>query len=233
MKFEVKNYTANEIGKDYVVGDIHGEFKRLKEQLDKLGFNPSKDRLFSVGDLCDRGPYSEDILDWMDYKWFIPVRGNHESVLISKYQGVKDSNCGFIDDNFMRRIKAEWFMGLSLNNQERVIDYFMSLPIAIEIKDGDKKYGIVHAICPYNSWDTFKKKLKRTEKVIVANKAMWSLLTRADFNLVKDIDYVFVGHNTIEDVDLVHNTFMLDTGSGYRDGKLSIFNISDMHQVKC
>jgi len=47
---------TNQAGKDYVIGDLHGCYELLERLLDAVGFDKSKDRLFSVGDLIDRGP---------------------------------------------------------------------------------------------------------------------------------------------------------------------------------
>jgi serine/threonine protein phosphatase 1 len=60
------------------VGDIHGHFQRLQQCLEAVGFDPAVDRLFSVGDLVDRGPHSEAALDWLAQPWFHAVQGNHE-----------------------------------------------------------------------------------------------------------------------------------------------------------
>ncbi|NDH41678.1 MAG: diadenosine tetraphosphatase, partial [Gammaproteobacteria bacterium] len=40
----------------YVVGDIQGCFEPFMALLAKLKFNPDTDRLWSVGDLVNRGP---------------------------------------------------------------------------------------------------------------------------------------------------------------------------------
>lgn len=53
---------ANRRGRDIAVGDVHGHFQRLQQALDAVGFDPAIDRLFSVGDLVDRGPDSEQAL---------------------------------------------------------------------------------------------------------------------------------------------------------------------------
>ncbi len=55
-------YPANEDGRDFVVGDIHGEYDQLMEALDHQNFDKDHDRLFSVGDLIDRGPKSVDVV---------------------------------------------------------------------------------------------------------------------------------------------------------------------------
>lgn len=221
MAIEMKQYTTNESGKDFVVGDIHGEFKKLKTILDQIGFDFKKDRLFSVGDLCDRGPHSEDILDWMDYSWFIPVMGNHEVMILNHFYG-------YLDEDYMRKLKADWFLSLKKEQKEKVVHYFNNLPVAIELLHKNKKYGIVHAMCPLNSWDSFKKSLYSTEKRDIANEAMWSFLGEKKIKAVSDVDFIFVGHNTVPDVYLSENTYLLDTGSGYKTGRLSILAIDKL-----
>ena len=53
-------------GRDFVVGDIHGHYDLLKTELKTVGFDKQKDRLFSVGDIIDRGPKSEECLTLLD-----------------------------------------------------------------------------------------------------------------------------------------------------------------------
>lgn len=76
----VHRYTQNTIGRDFAVGDIHGMFRLLQTELDGIGFDPLVDRLFSVGDLVDRGPDSELALEWIAKPWFHAVQGNHEDM---------------------------------------------------------------------------------------------------------------------------------------------------------
>lgn len=62
---KLKHFTVNTAGRDFAVGDIHGHFTRLQVALDAVSFDPAVDRLFSVGDLVDRGPESEQVLEWL------------------------------------------------------------------------------------------------------------------------------------------------------------------------
>ena len=61
----VVRFEANALGRDFAVGDIHGAFADLRRALDAIGFDEHRDRLFSVGDLVDRGPESEAALEWL------------------------------------------------------------------------------------------------------------------------------------------------------------------------
>lgn len=74
----VQRFQLNANGRDFAVGDIHGHFDRLEVALAAVRFSPEKDRLFSVGDLVDRGPESADVLKWLERPWFHPICGNHE-----------------------------------------------------------------------------------------------------------------------------------------------------------
>lgn len=71
---------ANALGRDFVVGDMHGMYEPFQRFLSHVAFDPLKDRMFSVGDLCDRGPDSTKCLDLMFEPWFYSVRGNHEEL---------------------------------------------------------------------------------------------------------------------------------------------------------
>ena len=65
-------FARNERGRDFVVGDIHGMFSALENFLEELSFDPGRDRLFSVGDLIDRGPESDPVLQWLTGAQLVP-----------------------------------------------------------------------------------------------------------------------------------------------------------------
>jgi serine/threonine protein phosphatase 1 len=66
----------------WVVGDLHGCYTLLMNELDKVGFDPTCDLLISVGDLVDRGAESVECLELIMMPWFRAVRGNHEQMMI-------------------------------------------------------------------------------------------------------------------------------------------------------
>ncbi|OCX70424.1 metallophosphoesterase [Acidithiobacillus thiooxidans] len=76
-------HPANLQGRDFIVGDLHGHPDVLYRLMDQVGFDVDMDRLFSVGDLVDRGPNSAAALDLLDAPWFYPVMGNHDAMLLA------------------------------------------------------------------------------------------------------------------------------------------------------
>ena len=54
----------NDRGRDLVVGDVHGHFATLRQVLAELEVG-EHDRVFSLGDLVDRGPDSTAAKDWI------------------------------------------------------------------------------------------------------------------------------------------------------------------------
>lgn len=83
----VKTLAPNEHGRDLVVGDLHGARHLLDRLLEGLRFDPTKDRLISVGDLIDRGPDSLGCLRLLDEPWFNAVLANHEQLMLAAFDG--------------------------------------------------------------------------------------------------------------------------------------------------
>lgn len=78
----------------WAIGDIQGCHASLMTLLDKIAFNPTKDKLWIAGDLVNRG---EDSLETLYYLYSIRdsievVLGNHDITLIATCHGIKKSN---------------------------------------------------------------------------------------------------------------------------------------------
>ena len=73
---------SNWLGRDFVVGDVHGCFRTLERALAALEFEASRDRLFGVGDLVERGPNSDEALDWIERRFTAVTLGNHEDAAL-------------------------------------------------------------------------------------------------------------------------------------------------------
>jgi bis(5'-nucleosyl)-tetraphosphatase (symmetrical) len=74
----------------YVVGDVQGCFDSLMALLDRIDFDPARDRLWIVGDLVNRGPKNLEVLRWArDHDpCLTAVLGNHDVHLLARAAGV-------------------------------------------------------------------------------------------------------------------------------------------------
>lgn len=132
-----------------VVGDVHGELMALHALLAELGYDrdgrhPDGRRLVFVGDLCDRGPESPAVLEFVmqlhaaGRAWC--VLGNHELNLLRGAR--KEGNGWFHADDHDRR------RGLFLDSRPvdagargRILAFLARLPLALVRDD----LRIVHA----------------------------------------------------------------------------------------
>lgn len=79
----LRAFNANVCGRDFIVGDLHGCIAEFETLLKRLKFDYQKDRMFSVGDLVDRGPDSMACLRLLKEPWFFAVKGNHEDMMLA------------------------------------------------------------------------------------------------------------------------------------------------------
>lgn len=56
-------------------------------------------------------------------------------------------------------------------------------------------------------------------------------LAETKIEYVSDVEAIIVGHNTVEKFHIQENTYLLDTGSGYKDGKLTLLDLHTMQPV--
>jgi hypothetical protein len=122
-----------------VVGDVHGEIDALHALIRVLGYDrearhPEGRTLVFVGDLCDRGPDSPAVVDWVrrrrDEGRVQCVLGNHELNLMRGQR--KDGNDWFYGDISEEGERYLPFAMLPKGEQVGVRQFFDSLPLALE-----------------------------------------------------------------------------------------------------
>jgi len=79
-------------GKIFVIGDIHGCLDILKRLMDKIPWEPKKDKLIFVGDYIDRGEDPKGVVDFIislkkEYNNVECLLGNHEAMLLDYLKG--------------------------------------------------------------------------------------------------------------------------------------------------
>lgn len=223
----VVRFGVNPRGRDFVVGDIHGMFRHLQALLDDLEFDPQSDRLFSVGDLVDRGPHSREALDWLEQPWFMACRGNHEQFVI-------DSTDAQEQDFWVSHNGGEWWMDLSETEQRRFRKVLREMPLALEVETGSGLVGIVHAdVPPELTWEEFCDLLRQGVEEVV----MFSLFARHRVHgqsprgpVTGGVDRVYCGHTPVRQMVTVGNVHFIDTAAvyiqeDYPDARLTVVEI--------
>lgn len=134
----IQRLPPNAHGRDFVMGDLHGEKDMLTEALDRVGFDLAYDRLFSVGDLIDRGPSSRWAVGLLDLPNFFAVLGNHEAMMIRAVLHGED-RARWVQEG------GGWADSLDQAEQNRLASRLAELPHLIVVGNGPKRFHIVHA----------------------------------------------------------------------------------------
>lgn len=223
----VRSFAKNSSGRDFVVGDLHGMFGALVALLGEIGFDEQHDRLFSVGDLVDRGPDSHRALTWLAKPWFFACRGNHE-------QFVLDSSDPEQYELWVNHNGGEWWLELEPPERARFIDEFAKMPLVMEVETEQGSVGIVHAdVPPMMSWDAFTDLLCKGDQDAMFY-AMWSRNriagTVSSLPVQGRVDRVYCGHTPTREIVIVDNVYYIDTGAvyyseGYQEARLTVVEI--------
>ena len=137
----------------YAIGDLQGCYDPFRRLLDKISFDPAKDRIWLTGDLVNRGPKSRKTLRFVRSlgESAITVLGNHDLHLLTLAHDVKITKA---------RFEALWKI-LGREDCNDLLDWLRSQPLAHYCED--LKTLMVHAGIP-PQW-TVRKTLKRAAEV--------------------------------------------------------------------
>lgn len=226
--YPFKFFNKNSLGRDFVVGDLHGMFSLLESHLDSVNFDPVIDRVFSVGDLVDRGPESYRVLEFLDQPWFHAIKGNHEMMLIE----AKHKKTHY--RSWIKNWGGEWWEDVDPATQLVIRDRFEALPVMFEIECDLGNIGVVHADVPVSlSWQEIVHSAHTD--VEVRDYLLWSRNRYKYIQLtgktvdIKGIDLVVIGHNLVKKPLHVNNIYYIDTGAykyGEKDfGQLTLLEI--------
>jgi serine/threonine protein phosphatase 1 len=218
MRQKLLRLPRNEVGRDYIIGDIHFKTIDLHKALRAVGFDSRVDRAIGVGDVIDRGPGVLDGLKLLGEPWFWSVLGNHERMLIDAYRAnptARYSSHG-----------AGWWATIADESKGMIIDKLDSLPTVIEIESARGVVGIVHADVPAGmSWENFVDNLDNPQ---IEEIALWGRerIVKHYRGGVKDVWRVCTGHTWIPNPLRLGNVLALDcTGGG--EGDLAVYCVQD------
>ncbi|CNL38952.1 metallophosphoesterase [Yersinia aleksiciae] len=207
---------GSEYRRIFVVGDIHGCYKKLMDALDRVQFERSVDLLVSVGDLADRGPQNIECYELINANWFRAARGNHEQMAI-------DVLAGGEADSWMAN-GGRWFFSLDDSKKsqvEQLIKQAEQLPLVIEITTERGKYVIAHADYPSDEY-VYGKAIN--QHLVVWNRKRLSAAMKGESEEITGADKFIFGHTPLVKPLLVKNQLYIDTGAVFGN-RLTVIQI--------
>lgn len=144
------DHEPNTSGRDFAVGDLHGCRAMLDTLLAHAAFDRQKDRLFSVGDLVDRGPDSMGCLALIGEPWFFPVLGNHDAMLLAWLMDQQGLNPGwlryYVEPYLNPRNGGSWAQTVPHGARRNLIAELRTLPLARRAgRGGEQEFWVAHA----------------------------------------------------------------------------------------
>jgi serine/threonine protein phosphatase 1 len=230
---QVLRLAPNLSGRDFVVGDIHGAYDYVLQAMAQAQFDPACDRILSVGDLVDRGTGSWRCAKFLDQPYVHAVCGNHEAMLLDLYADGEPPIEAL--QWAASRNGLGWWLLLSRETQQEILERFARLPLAIELDTDRGLVGFAHADVPAGmAWPEFVAKLNAGDDVVTQT-ALWgrSRIHADDCNGVVGAGRVFVGHSPQwAGLKRLGNVYAVDTGAVFaelglkEDGRLTFANVT-------
>ncbi|MGH8779610.1 metallophosphoesterase [Paraburkholderia sp.] len=218
----VQHHPVNTGGRDFVVGDLHGCVDALRYLLREIAFDPARDRLFSVGDLVDRGTQSEEALALLDKPWFYAVLGNHEDAMCAVAEG---------------RLKRQWWYGIggawaAVLPDERLQQYarrLRTLPLVRVIGDGSARYNVLHAEFFGSDTQLDAADFSDDER----QQLLWGrqlAMGNSDPYRQSGLSLTYCGHTPMRELQQIGAQVFIDTGAFGPGGKLTIVEARKAHR---
>lgn len=214
LTHRVQKFALNTLGRDFVVGDIHGAFGSVLERMQDVDFDTQRDRLFVAGDLVDRGPESKRVMKFLSQPFVHSVLGNHDDAFL-QFSIEELRALGQINWNGLA-----WVNDCDDDEIVKIKKLFSKLPVVIEVTTERGSVGIVHADVPKGmNWAIFTELVNQSDKDTI-DTALWGRdrLKNNDHTGVTGIDRLFVGHSIQWDgPKRLGNVYHVDGGAIFRE----------------
>ena len=241
----------NRRGRDLVVGDIHGHFATLRRVLAELEVS-EHDRVFSLGDLVDRGPDSWAAKSWIagphaSERFQLTIRGNHEQMMLAGLavgprrgrRRLRD-----VDDwSIWRMNGGDWWDARKPGHSARSwMAVLCGLPWCARVDTRYGWVGLVHASPVHGNWHDLEEWVRGGEALshLTRARALWSRVRHGyvqwelgetgheHLGPVEGVRAVVTGHTPVPEPAWHENVLGIDTGvhiaeRGY--GRLTIARI--------
>ena len=224
----------NRRGRDLVVGDVHGHFGTLRRALAELEVG-EYDRVFSLGDLVDRGPDSWAAMDWIggtdqSARFDLVLRGNHEQMMLAALvEGPRRRLQRWTNDAWSLWMMngGDWWRATSREQSAHAwIEALSALPLCARVETGSGPVGLVHAAPVHGRWHDLEEWVHGDEDLshLTRTRALWSRVRHGlvqreigetgneHLGPVEGVRCVVTGHTPVPELTWHENVLGIDTG---------------------
>ncbi len=203
-----------------VIGDIHGCFYTLSELVNKIRYKYPRIKIYSVGDLVDRGNFSQDVLDYVNEQGIKFTPGNHDYMFYYFiHSPASELGEAWVYNGYEKTLD-------SYNNQfskiEEHLDVIMHSPVIIDLPDCFISHAGISKHYEPKLPKNFLGNINKLETLLKRDieKTHGILWTRGELMNIGKLQVV--GHTRREEVmlDMYSNVVYIDT-SAYSGNKLS------------
>ncbi|WP_428383615.1 metallophosphoesterase [Nevskia ramosa] len=205
-------FEPNLVGRDFVVGDLHGHSQMFWQVLHRAGVNLLTDRVFSVGDLVDRGPDSLGCLALLRHPWFHGVWGNHDDAMARTAAGNPTE--------WIEKWGGRWWLSCTAEQKAQALDDAsrLSYAMVVHCRDGSR-FNVVHAEWHGSDAELAAGGYSKSQKACL----MWSRdLISGECLPPEDLSPTYVGHSIVSMVRRIGSHIYIDTGAYRPDGRLTL-----------
>jgi serine/threonine protein phosphatase 1 len=197
------------MSKTIAIGDVHGCYHTLLKLLRKL---PKDSNLIFLGDLCNRGKYSKEVIEFVIQNNHQCLMGNHEALLYKYLRGLvlRENNLRKNTFGLNSATIKSYDSGIKLKRTiKKHFDWVESLPSYIELELNNKKLFLTHGFgLPY-----YARKDKISSKIPLYSNRLDNkkyIKDWEDFSKYKIIN--IFGHCVFKKVLFGTNYIGIDTG---------------------
>jgi len=218
--------------KTFVIGDIHGRYKALKEVLKSSKFDYNKDKLIILGDIVDGGINTYKVVEeLLKIKFTIFVLGNHDC-WVMKYISSGWADSIWISQggaNTLRSYGADVLEARTITDDPVIITSNLNIPATHQdFFNRAKYYHLENEMLFVHGGIDPKKPIELQTKYTL----VWDrdLIDDAQEKPIPGYNKIFIGHTSTQKFNGVmfpikyNNLIMMDCGGGW-NGKLAIMDI--------
>lgn len=245
----------NERGRDFIVGDIEGQYEDLDRNMNEVNFDIITDRLITVGNIINRGPDSLRCLRLLNEPWFFTTRGRAEvESSVAFAQMLTSADLGDEADVGRQQQSligqgARWLLDIVTDAALRqevanLLQGALEMPLMIQVDTQRGFVGVVPSDFPThdgksNDWMRLSEYLAKVDRVeervfrelLFGRTSMDSIEGKLGENLmpvaIDNVDRVYSGNIMMSGAPYrVENRVYINTGSVFGHGPLFMEQIA-------